>query len=123
MRQSLFFAAVELGRLPAVTKLIDMGADLSLKNALGQTALQMAKESGKGEILQELRSNKSVFRSPGLVEDEDDGAQEELAMLSVKESPFHRPEVWDEEGSGEDGEGTVVAGRVQGSAPFGEKNA
>lgn len=121
MRQSLFFAAVELGRLSAVTKLIDMGADLSLKNALGQTALQMAKESGKGEILQVLRSNKSVFRSPrvvedgdgtGVAEDDDDGAQEELAMLSVKESPFHRPEVWDEEGSGEDGEGTVVAGEA-----------
>ena len=112
MRQSLFFAAVELGRLSAVTKLIDLGADLSLKNALGQTALQMAKESGKGEILQVLRSNKSVFRSPRVLEDEDDGALEELAMLSVKESPFHRPEVWDEEGSGEDGEGTVVAGEA-----------
>ena len=123
MRQSLFFAAVELGRLSAVTKLIDMGADLSLKNALGQTALQIAKESGRGEILQVLRSNKSVFRSPGLVEDEDDGAQEELAMLSVRESPFHRPEVWEEEGSGEDGEGTVVAGEARRSVPLSERSA
>ena len=115
IRQSLFFAAVELGRLSAVTKLIDMGADLALKNALGQTALQMAKDSEKGEIQQVLRSNKSVFWPSRLTEDEDDGAQEELAMLSVRQSPFHRPEVWDEEGSGEDGEGTVVAGEARGS--------
>ena len=111
MTQSLFFAAIELGRLNAVTKLIDAGADLSIKNVLGQTALQMAKETGKGEIVQVLRANKSVFRSPRVGSDvtevEDEGAEEEMAMLSVKESPFHKPEVWNEEGSGD--EGTVVA--------------
>ena len=123
MRQSLFFAAVELGRLSAVTKLIDVGADLSLKNALGQTALQMAKESGNGEILRVLRSNKSVFRSPRVVEDEDEGVQEDLAMLSVTESPFHRPGVWDEEGSGEDGEGTVVAKEARRSVLLREESA
>lgn len=109
--QSLFFAAIELGRLNAVTKLIDAGADLSVKNVLGQTALQMAKETGKGEIVQVLRANKSVFRSPRVGSDvtevEEEGAEEEMAMLSVKESPFHRPEVWNEEGS--EDEGTVVA--------------
>ncbi len=109
--QSLFFAAIELGRLNAVTKLIDAGADLSVKNVLGQTALQMAKETGKGEIVQVLRANKSVFRSPKIGSDitdvEEEEAEEEMAMLSVKESPFHKPEVWNEEGS--EDEGTVVA--------------
>lgn len=111
MTQSLFFAAVELGRLAAVSKLIERGADLSVKNLLGQTALQMAKEAGKGEIVQVLRTNKSVFRSPragsDVTEVEEEGAEEEMAMLSMKESPFHKPEVWNEEES--EDEGTVVA--------------
>ena len=115
MIQPLFFAAVELGRLAAVTKLIDMGADLSVKNILGQTALQIAKEGGRGEIVQVLRANKSVFRSPrvgsNVTEVAEEGAEEEMAMLSVKESPFHRPEVWNEEGS--EDEGTVVTEGVR----------
>lgn len=113
MVQSLFFASIELGRLAAVTKFIDIGADLSVKNVLGQTALQMAKETGKGEIVQVLRTNKSVFRSPRVGSDvtevEEEGVAEDMAMRSVRESPFHRPEVWDEEGS--EDEGTVVADR------------
>ena len=112
MIQSLFFAAVELGRLAAVSKLIERGADLSVKNMLGQTALQMAKEAGKGEIVQMLRTNKSVFQSPRVGSDitemeEGGGVEEEMAMLSMKESPFHKPEVWNEEES--EDEGTVVA--------------
>lgn len=115
MIQSLFFAAIELGRLAAVSKLIERGADLSVKNLLGQTALQMAKEAGKGEIVQVLRTNKSVFRSPrvgsDITEVEEEGAEEEMAMLSMKESPFHKPEVWNEEES--EDEGTVVADRAR----------
>lgn len=122
MMQSLFFASIELGRLVAVTKLIEMGADLSVKNVLGQTALQMAKEAGNGEIVQVLRTNKSVFRSPRVgsditevekeEEEEEEVEQEKLAMLSMKESPFHRPEVWNEENSDNEEEGTVVADRA-----------
>ena len=118
MIQALFFAAVELGRLGAVSEFIDMGADLSVKNMLGQTALQTAKETGRGEVVQVLRTNKSVFRSPTVgsdvteVEDEEEGeAAEKMAMLSMKESPFHRPEVWNEEDSEDDG--TVVADRAR----------
>ena len=114
MIQRLFFASIELGGLAAVTKLIELGADLSVKNVLGQTALQMAKEAGMDEIVQVLRANKSVFRSPRVGSDvtemEEEGEEEEeekMAMLSVKESPFHKPEVWNEEGS--EDEGTVVA--------------
>ena len=40
-------------------------------------------------------------------EEEGDEAEERMAMLSMKESPFHKPEVWNEEGSGD--EETVVA--------------
>lgn len=120
MMQSLFFASIELGRLSAVTKLIDMGADLSVKNVLGQTALQMAKEAGNGEIVQVLRTNKSVFRPPrvgsditkvGKEEEEEEEAieEEKMAMLSMKESPFHRPEVWNEEASEDEDERTVQA--------------
>ena len=118
MIQSLFFASIELGRLDAVTKLIDKGADLSIKNLLGQTALQMAKEADKGEIVQVLRTNKSVFQSPKVGSDvtevvEEEGTEEEekMAMMSVKESPFHRPEVWNEEESSEDEKRTAVAER------------
>lgn len=115
MIQSLFFAAIELGRVVAVTKLVSMGADLYVKNVLGQTALQMAKEIDKGEIVQVLRTNKSVFRSPRVgsdvteveeEEEEEEAKEEAMAMLSMKESPFHRPEIWNEEGSEEE---TVVA--------------
>ena len=113
MIQPLFFASIELGRLSAVTKLIELGADLSVKNVLGQTALQMAKEAGRDEIVQVLRANKSVFWSPRVgsniteVEEEEDGAEEKMAMLSMMESPFHKPDVWNEEGS--EDEETVVA--------------
>ena len=123
MIKSLFFASIELGRLAAVTKLIEMGADLSVKNVLGQTALQMAKETGKGEIVQVLRTNKSVFRAPRMgsdvteVEEEEEEAEEAMAMLSMKESPFHRPEVWNEEES--EDEGTVVGDRVR--TPVGQQ--
>ena len=126
MMQSLFFASIELGRLSAVTKLIDMGADLSVKNVLGQTALQMAKEAGNGEIVQVLRTNKSVFRPQRVgsdvtqvekeeEEEEEEGAVEEekMAMLSMKESPFHRPEVWNEEASEDEDERTVQSRRTR----------
>lgn len=132
MIQRLFFASIEFDRLVAVKKLIHLGADLSVKNVLGQTALQMAKEAGRDEIVQVLRANKSVFRplrvgsevtEEVLERDEEDEAEEEkMAMLSMKESPFHKPEVWNEEGS--EDEGTVVAdgGRtamVHGKVPGG----
>ena len=113
MIQLLFFASIELGRLSAVTILIELGADLSVKNVLGQTALQMAKEAGRDEIVQVLRANKSIFWSPRVgsnvteIEEEEDEAEEKMAMLSMKESPFHKPEVWNEEGS--EDEETVVA--------------
>ena len=112
MIQRLFFASVEFGRFVAVAKLIELGADLSVKNVLGQTALQMAKEAGRDEIVQLLRANKSVFRSPRVgsdvteLEGEDESEEEKMAMLSMKESPFHKPEVWNEEE--DEDEGTVV---------------
>ena len=103
MIQRLFFAGVEFGRLAAVTKLIELGADLSGKNVLGQTTLQLAKEAGRDEIVQVLRANKSVFRSPRVGSDvtelEEEAEEEKMAMLSMKESPFHKPEVWNEEES------------------------
>ena len=105
-----------------MSNLVELGADLSVKNVLGQTALQVAKESGKGEIVQVLRTNKSVFRSPRVgsdvtevEEDGEEGAAEAMAMFSMKESPFHRPEVWNEEEESEY-EGTVVADRPAASA-------
>lgn len=112
MIETLMFASVEFGHVTAVTKLIELGADLSVKNMLGQTALQIAKEAGRDEIVQVLRANKSVFRSPKVGSDvtevlEEEEAEEQMAMLSMKESPFHKPEVWNEEES--EGEETVVA--------------
>ena len=105
MIQILFFASIQLGRLTAVNKLIELRADLSSKNTLGQTALQVAKEAGRDKIVQVLRANKSICWSEA--EEEEDEAAEKMAMLSMKNSPFHKPEVWDEE-ENEDKE-TVVA--------------
>ena len=126
MIQRLFLAGVESGDLPAVKRLIALGADLSAKNVLGQTALQIAKEGGKDEIVQILRANKSVFRSPrvGFVKEEEEEEEEEeekMAMLSIKESPFHKPEVWNEEEEEEEeirarGERAVVAPALVGAS-------
>ena len=112
MIERLLLASIEFGRVAAVTKLIELGADLSVKNVLGQTALQIAKEAERDEIVQVLRANKSVFRSPRVGSDvtevlEEEEVEEQMAMLSMKESPFHKPEVWNEEDS--EGEETVVA--------------
>ena len=121
MIQRLFFASVELGRLDAVRRLIGWGADQAVKNVLGQTALQMAKEAGRDEVVQVLRANKSVFRAPRMGsdgmeaegEEEEEAAEEEeeekMAILSMKESPFHKPEVWNEEESENESENKATA--------------
>lgn len=55
LKQSLFFLAIEFGKLEAVQRLVHMGADIQMKNVLGLTGLQMAKEGGKPEVETFLR--------------------------------------------------------------------
>ncbi|KAL6720538.1 hypothetical protein ACLMJK_002462 [Lecanora helva] len=59
VKQSLFFSAIENGKLDAVQRLAQMGADLQAKNVLGLTGLQMAKEAGKGDVERFLRKSKT----------------------------------------------------------------
>jgi len=101
MKQSLFFSAIEAGNLTAVINLVNMGADIQVKNVLGYTGLQMAKDGGKVNIEQYLRRNKSM-KVPGIgkeevIQEEDNEEEERLGALTLKESPFHRPEAWLEE--------------------------
>jgi len=60
--QPLFFAAVDLGNVDAVEKLIHAGADSLAKSSEGLTGLQMAKEAGHGQMIAFLQRNKSFFR-------------------------------------------------------------
>lgn len=59
LKQSLFFMAIEFGKSEAVQKLVNMGADVQMKNVLGLTGLQMAKESGKPEVETFLRRTRA----------------------------------------------------------------
>ena len=60
IKQSLYFSAIENGRLEAVQRLVYMGADIQMKNVLGLTGLQMAKQGGKADVERFLRRSKSM---------------------------------------------------------------
>jgi len=59
LKQSLFFLAIEFGKMAAVQRLVQMGADVQMKNMLGLTGLQMAKEGGKSEVEMFLRRSRT----------------------------------------------------------------
>ena len=59
--QPTFFSAVLQGKVEAVKKLIDKGADLQARNYEGYTALQLAKENDHAEVIQILRQHKSFY--------------------------------------------------------------
>ena len=94
-KQSLFFLAIEFGHLDAVIKLINMDADVQAKNVLGLTGIQLAQDGGKTDIEIHLRKNKSVWVNS--VDSEVTTPDEIMASMTLKQSPFHRPEAWDEE--------------------------
>ena len=54
--QATFFAAVQLGNLKMVELLIQWGADVEARSTENQTALQLAKAAGGGEVLALLRN-------------------------------------------------------------------
>ena len=91
IKQSLFFSAIENGRLEAVQRLAQMGADLQAKNILGLTGLQMAKESGKVDVERFLRKSKT--RVEGLrisledLKDENDEVGNVLKDTKTTDSP------------------------------------
>ena len=109
-KQFYFFLAVEYGDLDAVINLVNMGADIQAKNVLGMTGIQLAQAGGKKEIEKFLRKEKS-FWVDGL-DSETAREGEMVASLSLKQSPFHKPEIWDEEEKEEEDmgkEGVIVA--------------
>ena len=94
-KQSLFFLAIEFGHLDAVIKLVDMGADVQAKNVLGLTGIQLAQDGGKRDVENYLKKNKSVWVNsvdPGVTPN-----KKKMASMTLKQSPFHRPEAWDEQ--------------------------
>lgn len=90
--QPMFFAAVEFGRKKAVETLIQRGADVLKKNPSDQTALDIAKTKGYGEIMQVLRQNKSFYQ-PSLIESPipDEDLDESSSFMS---SSFRKPEIF-----------------------------
>ncbi|KAL9098109.1 MAG: hypothetical protein Q9163_006169 [Psora crenata] len=84
-KQSLFFSAIENGRLEAVQRLVMMGADVQSKNILGLTGLQMAKEGGWTEVERWLRKSKSVkVEGLGLgVEEEEEEEEERITTATA----------------------------------------
>ena len=92
--QSLFFLAIELGRLDAVVKLINMGADVQAKNVLGLTGIQLAQAGGKTDIEIYLRKNKSIWVNS--MDSEVTMPDRIMASMTLKQSPFHRPNAWNE---------------------------
>jgi len=96
LKQSLFFSAIENGRLEAVQRLVHMGADIQVKSVLGLTGLQLAKESGKADVERFLRKSKSMkVEGLGLAldeMDEEDKVEEMLAGIETKESPIEAVE-------------------------------
>ncbi|MCJ1380180.1 hypothetical protein MMC17_003283 [Xylographa soralifera] len=59
--QPSFFAAIEMGNVVAVKRLIDAGADPQALDYGGQTGLQLAKAQDHTEIIQLLREHKSFY--------------------------------------------------------------
>ena len=92
--QSLFFLAIEFGRLDAIIKLINMGADVQAKNVLGLTGIQLAQDEGKTDIEIYLRKNKSIWVNS--MDSEVTMPDEIIAAMTLKQSPFHRPKAWNE---------------------------
>ena len=76
MKQTLYFSAIGNRRLEAVQRLVHMGADIQIKNLLGLTGLQMAKEGGHADIEKFLRRSKSM-KVPGLGLEIDGGLEDE----------------------------------------------
>ena len=97
MKQSLFFFAIEFGRLQAVIELVNMGADVQVKNVLGLTGFQMAQDGGKADIENYLRKNKSVWVNGSEIVGEEE-EEVTMASMTLRASPFHRPEIWEEDG-------------------------
>ena len=97
MKQSLFFFAIEFGCLQAVIELVNMGADMQVKNVLGLTGLQMAQDGGKRDIENYLRKNKSFWVNGSNLVNEQESEEMKTASMRLRASPFHRREIWEEE--------------------------
>lgn len=94
--QEMFFAAVEYGRKEAVEILIKKGADVLKKTLSDQTALDVAKSKGYGEIMQVLRQNKSFFQPSGTASPIADEELEEVNKTYMT-LPFRKPELFQEQ--------------------------
>lgn len=95
LKQSLFFLAIECGKLEAVQRLVQMGADTQMKNVLGLTGLHLAKESGKPEVETFLRRSRTL-NSDRLGTGIDEAVEEreigENSQPGARELPSNEPE-------------------------------
>ena len=91
LKQSLFFSAIEFGNLPAVTCLVDMGADVEVKSVLGLTGLQMAKDGHFGQVETYLRAkNRSVKVGDTEGEIAEEEEQHVAHPTSIKSPPIQK---------------------------------
>jgi len=94
LKQSLFFLAIEFGKVEAVQRLVQMGADTQMKNVLGLTGLQMAKESGKPEVetfLRRSRTSNSERLGTGMDEAVEERGMGENNQTVARELPSNTP--------------------------------
>ena len=59
--KELLFAAIRYNNVKAVESLFNNGADVLSRNSEGKTAIQLAKESGNGDMMKILQSHPSFF--------------------------------------------------------------
>jgi len=94
LKQSLFFLAIEFGKLEAVQRLVQMGADTQMKTVLGLTGLQLAKEKGKPGVETFLRRSRTLNTEvlgvgmEGTVEELEEGENNQAV---VQELPNNAP--------------------------------
>lgn len=85
--KELLFAAIRLGNVKAVTSLLKNGADVLSRNSEGVAAIQLAKQSGNGEMMKILRSHPSfLYRVRKATEDKNQATPGRIDEIREDES-------------------------------------
>jgi len=81
------FAAIRLDNVEAVASLLKNGADVLSRNSEGVPAIQLAKQSGNGELMKMLRSHPSfLYRVRKATEDKGQAAPSKIDDIREDES-------------------------------------
>ncbi len=85
--KELLFAAIRLDNVEAVASLLKNGADVLSRNSEGVPAIQLAKQSGNGELMKMLRSHPSfLYGVRKATEDKDQAAPSKIDDIREDES-------------------------------------